>query len=180
MLERILRARDAEEFCSSFFSVVGVGEARLRAVFWEGCRHASEVYPDIYAAPYYFVPHAYMGLVAAWQVKDYLKETNRWRPLLQTLWYLATETREWCAHAVGAAEGTMVRGGEVESCLAEALVGGDFDVLFSLYADCQHNPALARSATRVVLSAVLKDGEVQQAADRIRVRRLESSLSHHQ
>lgn len=156
MLQDLLGAADIESFCSLFFRKGGADAARLPDLFKDACLLASRLYPEKYSPPMYFVPHSYMGLIAGWQLKDYLRQSDRWRPLIQCLWYFATEARKWELHPQPL-EATAVSSDNIEQALQDAWEQGDLPAFYSAFANCQGNAGLSERASRTLLSVALSD-----------------------
>lgn len=158
MIEDLLRTRDIEQFCSLFFSAGGQDSTRVPSLFKEACLHAgSYLYPDIYSPPMYFVPHSYMGLLAGWQTRPYLKEADRWRPVLQGLWYLAHELETRGTNSLKPLQKNVVLPQNVGAAITEDWAGGDFDSCYTLLAAAQDNPESNKLARKTLLSLAMRD-----------------------
>jgi hypothetical protein len=158
MLKHLLSTKDIKEFCSLFFDM-GRGEsAALPALFRDACLYASSsLYQEQYPAPHHFVPHSYMGLITGWQLREYLKEIDWWRPLVQALWYLAHEVKGREIAVEEPVKEITLYPHDLTAAFSEAWDKGDFEAFYSLYVACQKQPKLGEMAAKTLLSIAIRD-----------------------
>lgn len=115
------------------------------------------MYAEKYSTLQQFVPHSYMGLIASWQVKEYLKPSDRWRVMLQAFWYLGSELRSWEVPARRQVTEIEVSAKGLDSAFSEAVANGDVTSFYSAFAARYRDTRTSRAASRALLSAAIRD-----------------------
>ncbi len=125
-IERLLTTENREDFAKQFAELVRanvpIREYASAAMAFAATRLYKDDYPQ-------FVHHGYMGLIGAWQVREYIKG-ERWAdrhwPLAQQLWFIATEHRNRPAPVYAPDPARSEQPGALES-LDALYASGDVD-----------------------------------------------------